>query len=422
MSKFVLRDYQQQASDVAVDFFRSKAKGNGLIVAPTGAGKSLIVADIARQLDGNVMILQPNKELLEQNYAKLAGYDIEGSVYSASMRKKEVGKITFATIKSVANHMELFDEFAAVIIDECHLVNSAEGQYKEFLEKVPRKVLGLTATPYRLCSVQGIEVEGKFKVNGSYKEETYFDENGYPKPGVEVTNKAILKFLTRTKPRIFNKVLFDISIGKLVRQGYLSQLSYYPIKVIDTSRVAVNSKGRDYEERSLFAEFERCKLGVQLAQIIRRLLNPKSGVPRNGILVFTRFVQESEALCRAVPGCAMLTSDTKPAERKRIISQFRSGEIKVLANVNILTTGFDYPALDTIVMARPTMSLAVWYQVLGRAVRPYEGKEPWIVDLGGNYERFGKIENLRLREPEPGKYAVFGWLNNEWTQLSNVYY
>ena len=83
MSKFVLRDYQQQASDVAVDFFRSKAKGNGLIVAPTGAGKSLIVADIARQLDGNVMILQPNKELLEQNYAKLAGYDIEALVGTA---------------------------------------------------------------------------------------------------------------------------------------------------------------------------------------------------------------------------------------------------------------------------------------------------------------------------------------------------
>lgn len=417
-----MRDYQQQASDVAVSFFRSKEKRNGLIVAPTGAGKSLIIADIARQLDGNVMVLQPNKELLEQNYGKLSGYGIEGSIYSASMRKKEVGKITFATIKSVANHMELFDDFSAIIIDECHQVNAADGQYKEFLVKVQRKVLGLTATPYRLCSVQGIEVKGEFRPNGSYKEDQYFDENGFPKPGVELKNKAILKFLTRTKPRIFNSVLFDISIGRLVRQGYLCQLKYFPMKVIDTSRVLVNSKGRDYEERSLFAEYERCGLGVQLAGIVRRLLSPKSGVPRNGILVFTRFVEESEALCRAVPGCALLTADTKPSERKRIIEQFRSGEIRVLANVNILTTGFDYPALDTIVMARPTMSLAVWYQVLGRAVRPYEGKEPWVVDLGGNYERFGKIENLRLREPEPGKYAVFGWLDNDWRQLSNVYY
>ena len=70
MSKFVLRDYQQQASDIAVDFFRSKAKGNGIIIAPTGSGKSLLIADIARQLNGNVIVLQPSKEILEQNLAK----------------------------------------------------------------------------------------------------------------------------------------------------------------------------------------------------------------------------------------------------------------------------------------------------------------------------------------------------------------
>ena len=117
MSKFALRGYQQEASDAAVAFFRSKAKGNGIVIAPTGSGKSLLVADVARQL-GSCIVLQPSKEILEQNYEKLLSYDVEASIYSASLKKKEVSNITFATIGSVANHMELFDEFAAVIIDE----------------------------------------------------------------------------------------------------------------------------------------------------------------------------------------------------------------------------------------------------------------------------------------------------------------
>ena len=332
-------------------------------MAPTGAGKSLIIADIARQLDGNIMVLQPSKELLAQNYAKLTSYDIEAAVYSASLKQKNIGRITFATIGSVANHMELFDEFAAVIIDEAHVVNAAEGQYKTFIEKMPRKVLGLTATPYRLYTVQGIEVNGEFKPNGSYKEEQYFNELGFPNPGVEMKNKCILKFLTRTKPRIFSKVLYNIGIDELLQQGYLANLRYFPMNVIDTSRVRMNTTGRDYDDRSLQAENERCGLSVQLAQIVRRLLHPKDGKPRKGILVFTRFIDESAALCRAVPECRMLTGDTPGSERKQLIDGFKSGDIKVLTNVGVLEKGFDYPELDTIVMARPTNSLAVYYQI-----------------------------------------------------------
>lgn len=422
MSKFVLRPYQQVASDTAVRFFRSKAKGNGIIVAPTGAGKSLLIADVARQLDGNVIVLQPSAELLEQNYGKLASYGIDACIYSASLKQKKVGKITFATIGSVANHMELFDDFSAVIIDECHNVNAAEGRYKTFIEKIPRKVLGLTATPYRLYTAQGIEVKGEFKPNGSYKEEDYFNELGYPNPGVEMKNKCILKFLTRTKPRIFNKVLYSIGIDELLSQGYLANLRYFSMNVIDASRVRMNSTGRDYDERSLQAENERCGLTVQLAQIVRRMLKPKDGKPRKGILIFTRFIEESEALCRAVPECSMITGNTPDEERTRLIRAFRAGEIKALTNVGVLTTGFDYPELDTIVMARPTNSLAQWYQIVGRCIRPFPGKDGWIVDLGGNVERFGKVEHLRLYEPKPGMYAMWGWVNSQWKQLTNTYF
>ena len=422
MSKFVLREYQQQASDVAVQFFRSKEKKNGLIVAPTGAGKSLIIADIARQLDGNVMVLQPSKELLEQNYSKLATYDIEASVYSASLNRKDIGKITFATIGSVANHMELFDDFNAILVDEAHNVNAAGGQYKDFFEKVPRKVLGLTATPYRLYTSQGIEVDGVYKPNGSFKEEDYYGDDLRPIAGVREVNKCILKFLTRTRPRVFSKVLYSIGIDTLLQQGYLARLRYFNMPVVNPNNIRRNSTGRDYDERSLSAEFSRVSLSARLAEIVSRLMHPKDGIPRKGILVFTRFITESEALCHAVPGCAMLTGDTPADERTRIITDFKAGKIKALTNVGVLTTGFDYPELDTIVMACPTMSLAKWYQCIGRAIRPSPGKRGWVVDLGGNYDRFGEVENLRLFENKPGEWAIHGWVHNQWTQLTNVYF
>ena len=138
--------------------------------------------------------------------------------------------------------------------------------------------------------------------------------------------------------------------------------------------------------------------------------------------MFTRFIAESEALCRAVPGSTILTGETKPKERKRIIDDFKSGRIKVLANVGVLTTGFDYPELDTIVMACPTMSLAKWYQCVGRIIRPFPGKSGWVIDLGENIERFGYVEHLRLFEQKPGMYVINGWVKGEWKPLTNEYF
>ena len=155
---------------------------------------------------------------------------------------------------------------------------------------------------------------------------------------------------------------------------------------------------------------------------MKRLLHPKNGVTRKGILVFTKFVEESEALCRAIPSCAYLTGETSKKDRERIINDFKRGKIKVLANVGILTTGFDYPALDTIVLARPTMSLALYYQMIGRIIRPYESKQGWVVDLCGNVERFGEVENFHLVENKLGEYAYMGYVQEQWKYLTNVYY
>ena len=393
---YVLRDYQQKASDAAVSFFNNKAKKtNAIMVLPTGSGKSLIIADIAARLDGHTLVFQPSKEILEQNFKKLCSYGIlDCSIYSASFNSKEISRITFATIGSVKNHPELFTHFKNIIVDECHLVNPKEGMYKDFFEAVKCKVLGLTATPYRLSSSRDFG--------------------------------SMLKFITRTKPHVFSEVIYHVQVSTLLDMGYLAKLNYYPMdkelkkyngNEFKECNLKRNSTGADYTDRSVQKEYERIDFYGYLVHIVQRLMNPKAGGKRKGILVFTRFLKEAERLTWSIPGTAIVSGDTPKKECEHILEAFKAGEISVVANVGVLTTGFDYPELDTVVMARPTMSLAMWYQIVGRAIRPHPSKEcGWIVDLAGNISRFGKVEDLKLVDGGNGKWSVW----NKDKQLTNV--
>lgn len=390
---YKLRDYQQEASDAAYKFFTDEQKYNGLIVAPTGCGKSLIIADIANRLGGNVLVFQPSKEILEQNYKKYCSYGMtDCSIYSASFNKKEISRVTFAMIGSVKSHPELFKRFKYVIVDECHRVNPKEGMYKDFFHALGEtKILGLTATPYRLVSYQDYG--------------------------------SMLKFITRSNPRVFDRVIYYVQIQDLLRKGFLAQLDYFdcPPKGWDSNKLVVNSTGADYTDKSVQAEYERVDIKEWLFQIAHRLVY-NSKVPRKGILVFTRFIYEADYLVNRLiaegVNAALVTGDTKPKERNRILEEFKAGEIKVVANAAVLTTGFDYPELDTIVMARPTRSLAMWYQIVGRAIRPSEGKKGWIVDLCKTYPMFGKVEDLWLRDTGRGKWIV----ESKGRQLTNKFY
>lgn len=387
---YKLRDYQQQASDAAIRFFKdTKSKKNAIMVLPTGSGKSLIIADIAARLNGYVLVFQPSREILEQNFKKLCSYGVmDCSVYSASLNSKDVSRITFATIGSVINHPELFTHFNYVIIDECHLVNPKEGMYKEFLMMLKCKILGLTATPYRLSSSRDFG--------------------------------SMLKFITRTRPCVFSDVIYHVQISTLLDMGYLAKLNYYQMNPVGWNELnlKVNTTGADYTDKSVVREYERIDFYGFLVSIVRRLMNPKSGGKRKGILIFTRFLKEAQRLTQSVPGTAIVSGDTPKKEREEILEAFKSGRIPVVANVGVLTTGFDYPELDTIVMARPTMSLALWYQIVGRAIRPHPDKEAgWIVDLCGNIKRFGEVKDLRLVNGGNGKWAVW----SKGRQLTNVW-
>ena len=353
------------------------------------SGKSLVIADIASRLEGPLLVFQPSKEILQQNFAKLQSYGIfDCGCYSASVGCKDINRITFATIGSVMNHMSDFDCFKNIIIDECHYVNSKSGQYKQFIEAKNRQVVGLTATPYRLDRAEG---------------------------------GSILKFLTRVRPRIFSKVIYCCQIGELLSKGYLADLHYYDLTELDLRRVRSNSTGADYDERSLLAEYERCGFYDKLSNTVVKVLQPKSGIPRKGVLVFTAFTKEARQLVDKLQSlrinAAIVTGETPKKEREAVLEGFKRREIKVVANVGVLTTGFDYPALDTVVLARPTKSLGLYYQMVGRAIRPFEGKDGWIVDLSGNYSRFGNVADLFISRP-PGttKWAVY----SRGTQLTNV--
>lgn len=353
------------------------------------SGKSLVIADIASRLEGPLLVFQPSKEILQQNFAKLQSYGIfDCGCYSASVGCKDINRITFATIGSVMNHMSDFDCFKNIIIDECHYVNSKAGQYKQFIEAKNRQVVGLTATPYRLDRAEG---------------------------------GSILKFLTRVRPRIFSKVIYCCQIGELLSKGYLADLHYYDLTELDLRRVRSNSTGADYDERSLLAEYERSGFYDKLSNTVVKVLQPKSGIPRKGVLVFTAFTREARQLVDKLQSlgvnAAIVTGETPKKEREAILEGFKRREIKVVANVGVLTTGFDYPALDTVVLARPTKSLGLYYQMVGRAIRPFEGKDGWIVDLSGNYSRFGNVADLFISRP-PGttKWAVY----SRGTQLTNV--
>lgn len=377
--QYTLRPYQQQASDAAVRYLENKevTKGNGLIVLPTGSGKSLVIADIVNRLDTDVLILQPSKEILEQNYQKLCSYGfLFCSIYSASCGQKRISKATFATIGSVYKKPEEFKHFRYVIVDEAHLVNeSPDSMYMKFFKAIGGvRCVGLTATPYRLYSTS--DGQGNFG--------------------------SMLRFLTRIKGRFFTTVLHATEVSDLLQMGFLANTNYYDIDTIRIDRLRVNSTGQGFTDHSIRNEYKRVGFSGKLANVVERLLY-NAQVPRRGILVFTQFIEESEELIGHFPGIsAMVTGETPKKEREQILEDFKAGRLRVVANVGTLTTGFDYPELDTIVVARPTRSLSLWYQIVGRAIRPHKSKSAsWVVDLCGTYQHFGKVEDLKMVDASP---------------------
>lgn len=390
VSGYTLRSYQQHAVDAGVAYLGNPkwAGRNGLMVIPTGAGKSLVIASLAARLNEPVLVFQPSKEILQQNAEKLRGYGFFPGIWSASLNQKRLGLITLATIGSVVRDAAQFRQFKYILIDEAHLVNARGGMYRSFLDVLSHaRVIGLTATPYRLAS----------------------DGQG-----------SQLRFLTRTRPRVFDDVVYYLNLAPLFRAGFLAPLTYHEQNVLETAQLQLNSTGADFDDRSLRQTYRALSFAERLQTTVQALL----ARGHRQILVFTRFTEEATALAATVPGAAVVTADTPSDERARILWSFRKGLTRVVANVGVLTVGFDYPELTTVVLARPTMSLAMYYQQVGRVLRPHPSKPTaHVVDLVGLKRRFGPIEQIWM---QPGGKTGQQWVIVTGEQrdrvLTNVYF
>jgi DNA repair protein RadD len=383
MNDIILREYQKQAIDKVL--WSMKLEGNDLISLPTGAGKSIVVAELAKRIDKEVLILQPSKEILEQNMAKLLLYvdPSEVGVFSASMGRKDISKFTFATIGSIYTKPELFKHIGLVIIDECHLVNpkNTGGMFTTFLKAIGNpKVIGLTATIYR-------NVLAYHLISGTW-------QRG------EMECKTTLKLICRMKPFFWNRLMFNIDLGDLTRQGFLSPLRYEHRAFIKQEDMKFNKSESDFD----LVDFEK-KLGSRQEQIAEAVLEAQQQY--KSVLVFCSSVGQAEKLASVVKGAEVVSAKTKPKERERIIEGFKSGEIKTVFNMGVLTTGFDHPSLDCIILVRPTRSVGLYYQMLGRGVRIAEGKKFCaVIDYTDTVRKLGELESIRLVKDEEKKWNL----------------
>lgn len=391
---YTLRKMQSDAVDACTDFFENSKPGkNGIAVCPTAWGKSLLIANVVSALDAPCLVFQPSLEILKQNKDKFESYGFRPAVYSASAGRKTVGEITLATIGSVAgaknrdSKAHLFQDFPYVCVDECDLVGAKSGQYKTFFQEMAGvKILGVTATPWRMSS----------------------DSFG-----------TIAKFLTRTRPRIFQDVIWYTQVADMVNEGYWAKLEYHKVSGFDRHNVKANSTGADFDDRALQLHLFAIGFQEKIVKVVERL----KARSRKNALIFTRFTKEAEYVASMCPDIAVVTAETPKAEREAIGKEFRAGKIWGVVNVGVYTVGFDFPELETVVIARPTKSLRLWYQMGGRGVRIHPEKEScWIVDMVGLTDEFGKLEDLKLYCEGDVKWAAWGRPGGEEEyQLTNVY-
>ena len=377
-----LRKNQAEPIDKAIQFFREEKPRPSLIVLPTAWGKSILTAFVAKNSEDKLLVLQPSKELLEQNYLKyisLCGdFGSNAAIYSASFNRKEIAQITYATIGSIKNLGETFKKmgFTKMLIDEAHLYpRESDSMLGKFLaESGITHVLGITATPVKL--------------------QTNRDRDG------QTFSKLVMLTSRSKKGNFFKDIIHVGQVQEMVELNFWSRLEY-EVGGFDNSLLVFNTSKSEYTEESVQRAYD-ANGGTQ--SIIEALDNHSE---RRHILAFVPSVQDAINLSERYPNSAVIYGEMNKAERADIIRRFRAGEIRVIFNVRVLSTGFDYTGIDCIILGISTASIALYYQIVGRATRIDPNKQDaLIVDLGGNVNRFGRVEDITF---EQGKmWRMFG--------------
>lgn len=357
-----LRYYQEAAVAKTWSWIRNNPNKNPLIVLPTGAGKTVVIAKmIADCLAwGKPAILAThNRELLLQAESTLQRMGINDvGLFGAGLGRSDTGnRVVLAQIQSAYGKPEAFGHRAAIFIDEAHRVNPTDGDtmYQRFLGgynvNTECRIIGLTATPYRLGA--GL---------------IYGDES------------------------IFHEVSYEVSVRELIDAGFLSKLiSKAPKCSIDTSRLI--KRNGEFTEQSQQEAF------ASVADVISADFIAKTD-DRRSVLIFCAGVcqayQVNSKLISMGLSSTIITGESSTEDRDEAVSLFKAGHIKYLINVSVLTEGFDAPNVDAVIMLRATTSPGLYYQIVGRGLRLNQGKKDClIIDYGTNILRHGPIDCIR---------------------------
>ena len=362
---YQLRPYQNEAVQATLRHFRHE-NNPAVVVLPTGAGKSLVIAELARIAKGRVLVLAHVRELVEQNHAKYASLGLQAGIYSAGLNRKETEEKTiFGSIQSIARAPDkLFEGFSLLVIDECHRVSTESAtQYFQVIEKLQKAnpglcILGLTATPYRLGF-------------------GWIYEINIPK-----------KLRLTLQPRFFKKCIFDLSTRYMIKNHFLTP----PIKIDSPVACYDFSSLKLQGSRYLVSEIEA--LLKDQKRITPVIINNtvEMAKDRKGVMIFTSSVSHAKEIMLSLPPyiSALIVGETADQERDEIIKAFKEKKLKFLVNVSVLTTGFDAPHVDVIAILRPTESASLYQQIVGRGLRLSPGKSDCLIldYTGQNHDIF----------------------------------
>lgn len=382
-----LRDYQVEALEKLEQYWKKRTDPCILQLA-TGAGKSWIIAEIVKRTNSPVLVLQPSKEILEQNYEKieLAGVpDKDIKICSASAGSWEIGKITLATIGTIWKHVYYCQRFKTIIIDECDVVpiDNVTSQYMFFFNELEQdvRIVGLTATPWR---------------NKSFKA-LYQPPKVYCRPLTRIHTEGGKK--TRFGEWFWKGgIIYKCGISKLQERNFLSKTVYH-IATTDWSfvkdvpgRVDFNTEGMD---KFMDIEANTSRFTQAVNWCMERGLKT---------IVFSPNIDMNFRLQNCIHAlggtaeCMDSENDTK-SSRERKMEAFRNGNFQFLVNVGMVGRGVDVPSVDAVILCRPTKSLSLYMQYVGRCLRidpDNPDKIAYVLDLSGNVERFGRVEDVML--------------------------
>lgn len=357
---YKLRPYQQEAVENTIKYFK-RTRDPAVVVLPTGAGKSLVIAELAKIARGRVLVLAHVKELVEQNYQKFKSYGLEAGIFSAGLGKKEfTQKAIFGSIQSVARAPEeFFHDFSLLVIDECHRVaDVGDTQYQEVIQKLRAHspelcILGLTATPYRL----GLGWIYEYSHLGELKTE---------------------------QQRFFKQCVFELPLSYMIKHKFLTPPVKVDIPVTCYDFSELTERDRMYTMSEVEELLKNQKKLTPL--IVNNIVDIAHRFDRQGVMIFSATIKHAEEVLSYLPEgeARLVIGDTELGERAAIIEEFKQKKFKYLVNVSVLTTGFDAPHVDMIAILRPTESNALYQQIIGRGLRLETGKtDCFVLDYTG---------------------------------------